>query len=90
MQNIDSKGAKCLFCGKPKTYWKSEIMLFVGGKCYYATVCPEDRKTHTIQDLYEEAAKQVMKGMEKVLAEYDAKRLESAAKVADSLDQSLF
>lgn len=86
MSNLNSKAEKCLFCGKPKTYWKSEIVLFIGGRSYMVTVCPEDRKIHTIQELYVEASNQAMREMQKVMAQYDIQRKKYADEVLESLD----
>lgn len=50
------KSQNCLFCNKPKT-WMSMIMIVdprTRRPLAIVTVCPEDRKKHTISEVYEE------------------------------------
>lgn len=84
--NLNSKGEKCLFCGKEKT-WKSEIVIFISGQSHLVTVCPEDRKTHTIQELYIETINQNLREMQKVIEAYDKKREAFKENVLSSITQ---
>lgn len=66
----------CLFCKKAKK-WSSVIML-VNSKTkaimVAVTVCPEDRKKHTIQDIYETMVKQSYEELKKVVEKEKVKQ----------------
>ena len=67
MKEVKTK--KCLFCGKPKTYWKSDITVQIHNLAETITVCPEDRKTHTIYDIYSQIAKDDLENAKRVIDE---------------------
>ena len=53
--SIFEETQKCLFCGKPKT-WRSVLVAMnsrTRTPLFTVTICPEDRKTHTIEQIYE-------------------------------------
>lgn len=62
-------GETCLFCGRPKDGWRSDVAVLVNGKpITIASVCPKCRTNHTILELYEKSA---LAGIEEMKAEVE-------------------
>jgi hypothetical protein len=64
------KKSTCIFCHGTKT-WNSDIQIILDPKkktTFKVTVCPKDRETHTIKQLYDAAMKQEVENLAKVLS----------------------
>ena len=55
MKSHFERDQECLFCGKAKT-WRSALIGVINKSAqplFIVTVCPDCRKRHTIQEIYE-------------------------------------